>query len=67
MKARLIFDLSDREDAMAHRRCIHSAAMAQVLFELVHNGHTCRNFSELYSKIIDECEKHGIVIDDLIE
>jgi hypothetical protein len=66
MKARLTFDLNDPDDAMAHKRCIHSTGMALVIWELINNGHRCNNFSELYDKILKECEQNGIIIEDLI-
>ncbi len=66
MKARLTFDLSDPDDARAHRRCIHSEGMALVLWELIHNSINCSSAEEFEAWIEKECERHGIVIDDLI-
>ena len=66
MKARLTFDLSDEDDARAHRRCIHSTGMALVIWELVYNSHKCDNIAEMHEMINAQCERHGIVIDDLI-
>lgn len=67
MKARLTFDLSDKDDAMAHRRCTHSAGMALVIWDIIHKGHKCENIAEMYDYIAERCERYGIVIDDLIE
>ena len=66
MKARLTFDLSDPDDARAHRRCIHSEGMALVLWELVYNSHKCESTMQMHEMINAQCERHGIVIDDLI-
>lgn len=37
MKAKLIFDLEDADDRMAHLRCVKSLDMADILFQLSHN------------------------------
>jgi hypothetical protein len=66
MKARLTFDLSDPDDAMAHRRCIHSEGMALVLWELIYNSRDCNNLAEMREMIAQKCERNGVVIDDLI-
>ena len=66
MKARLTFDLSDPDDAMAHRRCIHSEGMALVLWELIYNSRDFNSVEDMQEMITQKCERYGIVIDDLI-
>jgi hypothetical protein len=66
MKARLTFDLSDPDDAMAHKRCIHSTGLALVIWELIHNSRKCENIDDMHDLITQKCDENGIVIDDLI-
>jgi hypothetical protein len=66
MKARLTFDLNDPDDAMAHKRCIHSTGLALVIWELIHNSRNCSSAEEFIDWIEKQCEEHGIVINDLI-
>ena len=66
MKARLTFDLNDPDDAMAHKRCIHSTGLALVLWELIHNSRKCENIDDMHDLITQKCDENGIVIDDLI-
>ena len=66
MKARLTFDLNDPDDARAHKRCIHSTGMALVLWEMIYNSRDCNSVKEMQEMIAQKCERHGIVIDDLI-
>jgi hypothetical protein len=66
MKARLTFDLSDPDDAMVHRRCIHSEGMALVLWELIYNSRDCNSVEDMQEMIAQKCERYGVVIDDLI-
>ena len=57
MKAILEFDLDDKEDRMAHLRCIKSLDMALLIFHFQYNN---RNFEELL-------EEYNIDIDELTE
>lgn len=66
MKARITFDLNDEDDARAHRRCIHSTGMALVIWEMIYNSRDCTSVEDMYDMITERCERHGIVIDDLI-
>ena len=36
-KATITFDLDNREDVMAHKRCSNADEMANIIFELEHN------------------------------
>ena len=67
MKARLTFDLSDRDDAMSHKRCIHSTGMALVIWDLIYNSRDCNSVEDMQEMITQKCERYGIVIDDLID
>jgi hypothetical protein len=67
MKARLTFDLSDRDDAMSHKRCIHSTGLALVLWDLIYNSRDCNSVEDMQEMIAQKCERYGIVIDDLID
>jgi hypothetical protein len=77
MKAILKFDLDDRDDRMAHLRCVKSSDMANVLFEVTHNlkkqleddGETGYNvgIEDTINRIIELMDGNGIIIDDLIE
>ena len=66
MKARLTFDLNDPDDAMAHKRCIHSTGLALVRWEMIHNSRKCNNIDDMHDLITQKCDENGIVIDDLI-
>lgn len=66
MKARITFDLNDEDDARAHRRCIHSTGMALVIWEMIYNSRDCTSVENMHDMITERCERHGIVIDDLI-
>ena len=66
MKARLTFDLNDPDDAMAHKRCIHSTGLALVIWEMIHNSRKCNNIDEMHDLITQKCDENVIVIDDLI-
>ena len=66
MKARLTFDLNDPDDAMAHKRCIHSTGLALVIWEMIHNSRKCNNIDDMHDLITQKCDENGIVIDDLI-
>jgi hypothetical protein len=67
MKARLTFDLNDRDDAMSHKRCIHSTGLALVLWDLIYNSRDCNSVEDMQEMIAQKCERYGIVIDDLID
>ena len=66
MKAILKFDLDDPDDAMAHKRCIHSTGLALVIWEMIHNSRKCENIDDMHDLITQKCDENGIVIDDLI-
>jgi hypothetical protein len=66
MKARLTFDLNEPDDARAHKRCIHSEGMALVIWEMIYNSRDCNSVEEMQEMITQKCERHGIIIDDLI-
>ena len=77
MKARLEFNLDNKDDRLAHLRCVKSLGMAIVLFEVTHNlgkqleddGETGYNagIEDTISAIIELMDENGILIDDLIE
>jgi hypothetical protein len=66
MKAILKFDLDDPDDAMAHKRCIHSTGLALVIWEMIHNSRKCENIDDMHDLITQKCDENGIVIDDII-
>ena len=66
MKAKLIFDLDDRYDAMAHKRCIKSTDMALALFELRHNFRK-QCYSEIESKIHDPYSISDFIFNEMFE
>jgi len=82
MKARLEFDLNDRDDSFAHFRSIKSTDMACVLFQIAYNlkkrvtrrlesDHQERSefdgVDEVFSDIHDLFDEYDINIDELIE
>ena len=82
MKAKLEFDLNDRDDVFAHIRCVKSTDMASVLFQIVYNmrKRVTRRLEaeiqeknefdcieEVFSDIYDLLEDYNINIDELIE
>ena len=82
MKAKLEFDLNDRDDVYAHIRCVKSIDMASVLFQIAYNlkKRVTRRLeaepeerdefdgvSEVFSDIYDLLEEYNINIDELIE
>ena len=82
MKARLEFDLNDRDDVFAHNRCVKSIDMASVLFQIAYNlkkrvtrrlesepkeRNEFDGVDEVFSDIHDLLEEYGINIDELIE
>ena len=79
MKAQLIYDLSDREDTLAHLRAVHSTSMALVLWETMINGHNklvkhkdvsdeyAQGVQDVFSLMTELCINEGIDIEQLIE
>lgn len=82
MKAKLEFDLNDRDDVFAHNRCIKSVDMASVLFQIAYNlkkrvthrleaepqnRNEFDGIDEVFSEINLLLEEYGINIDELIE
>ena len=82
MKAILEFDLNDRDDRMAHLRCVKSEDLAWVLFEILSNLRKKVEFEvesfeadstpsdgvyAAFRRIHELCDSKGIVIDDLID
>jgi hypothetical protein len=82
MKAILEFDLDNRDDRMAHLRCVKSEDMAWVLFEIMSNLRKKVEFEvesfeadstpsdgvyAAFRRIGELCDSKGIVIDDLID
>tara|TARA_R110002126_G_scaffold151079_3_gene297882 strand:+ start:1012 stop:1206 length:195 start_codon:yes stop_codon:yes gene_type:complete len=64
MKAKLTFDLDDRDDKMAHLRCVKSLDMACAIFEVVNNNKHLTD-KQIVEKMYDEFKP--IDIDNLIE
>lgn len=82
MKAKLIFNLENFDDIVAHKRCVKSLDMASVLFEITANlkkkcEYACENMSDnsdqfdgvelVFSEIYRLLEEHDINIDKLIQ
>lgn len=80
MKARLEFNLDDKEDERAHKRCVKALDMACVLFELQSNlFRSVDSYIEQFNPSAEETkefimeringliEENAIVIEDLIE
>lgn len=82
MKAKLEFDLNDRDDVFAHIRCVKSTDMASVLFQIAYNlkkrvtrrlesdpqeRDEFDGLDEVFSYIYDLFEEYNINIDELIE
>lgn len=81
MKSKLIFDLNDPDDQLAHLRAVKSTQMALVIWEIWHN--TIRSvereidndilkdqhdvLDSVRSKVSDLLEANGIDIDNLIQ
>lgn len=81
MKAKLIFDLENPDDVMAHNRCVKSLDMASMLFEITANlrkkcEYACENMSEdsgqfdgvdlVFDEIFKLLEESNINIEELI-
>lgn len=76
MKATLEFDLTDRDDEMAHMRCIKALDMALVLWHFTHNLRKtmecelkCDEETEnaVFKELYDLFEEYDINIDNLVE
>lgn len=77
MKAKLIFNLDEHEDRIAHLRCVKSFDMALVLWEFLKNSRKTlenREFEDsydaieaTYERLFELLEEHSINIDGLIE
>jgi hypothetical protein len=75
MKAKLIFDLNDVEDNVAHRRCVKAIDMALALWQIQEltremldtseNGKTIDGI-EMESRMNIIFEEHGINLDLLV-
>lgn len=81
MKAKLVFNLENPDDVIAHNRCIKSLDMASVLFEITANlrkkcEYVCEIMSEdsdqfdgvelVFTEIHKSLEEHNINIEELI-
>ena len=67
MKAILQFDLRDRDDEMAHLRCVKALNMAIVLWEITHNNDQIETKEALTQKINMLMFDHNVDLDELIE
>lgn len=75
MQAKLIFDLDDSNDQMAHLRCIKSLDMALVIWEFVRNSRkklenrefkdSCEAIDATYERLFELLEEYDINIDKL--
>ena len=79
-KAKIEYDLSDRDDMYAHKRAIKSLDMALVLWDLTHNtkkgldwameGKEMDKYDALemvFEKIYEIMSEHNISLEDLME
>ena len=75
MKAQLVFNLDDRDDAIAHFRCVKALDMALCLYNIKEALATISDTSEdgrhidyldLMNAVNEAMEKQSINIDDLI-
>ena len=78
MKAKLIFDLDDIDDKMAHERCVKSTDMALVLWEIMTNSYRGltngydeddsyhKGVDAVYEKLRELMEEHDINPHNLI-
>ena len=79
IKAKLIFNIEDREDHMDLMRALSATDMAIILWETIHNSYrklaNHDDVSEDYKEgvidtlehVRDLCAEHGIDVDKLIE
>jgi hypothetical protein len=79
-KAKLVYDLNEPDDVMAHKRAVKSLDMAIALWTITHNtkkglewsmeGKEMDKYDALemvFDKIYEILEEHNIKMDDLIE
>lgn len=79
-KAKIEYDLNDRDDMYAHKRAIKSLDMALALWEITHNtkkglewsmeGKEIDKYDALelvYEKIFEILSNHNVDLEDLIE
>ena len=78
MKAKLIFDLDDIDDKMAHERCVKATDMALVLWEIMTNSYRGltngydeedgyhKGVDAVYEKLRELMEEHDINPHNLI-
>ena len=79
-KAKIEYDLNDRDDLFAHKRAVKSLDMALVLWEITHNtkkglewsmeGKEMDKYDALemvYEKIYEIMSEHNVDLEDLME
>lgn len=76
MKASLEFNLDDPEDSMAHLRCVKALDLCLVLWDLLASMRSTIKYSDddaavkvaevARTQLLELMDKHGIVLDDLI-
>jgi len=79
-KAKIEYDLNDRDDLFAHKRAVKSLDMALVLWDITHNtkkglewsmeGKEMDKYDALemvYEKIYEIMSEHNVDLEDLIE
>lgn len=79
-KAKIEYDLNDRDDLFAHKRAVKSLDMAIVLWEITHNtkkglewsmeGKEMDKYDALemvYEKIYEIMSEHNVDLEDLME
>jgi hypothetical protein len=79
-KAKIEYDLNDRDDLFAHKRAVKSLDMALVLWDITHNtkkglewsmeGKEMDKYDALelvYEKIFEIMSEHNVDLEDLIE
>ena len=77
MKAIILFDLSEQDEREEHLRFTKPTDMACVQFEITHNlkrkmitdntpPEYIEGVDDTIIQILELCQEHGIVIDDLI-
>ena len=78
-KAKLIYDLNEPDDIMAHKRAVKSFDMALAIWNITHNTKKSLEYSMdgkeidkyealdlVYEKIYEILDEHNIKIDELI-
>lgn len=79
-KAKIVYDLNEQEDVMAHKRAIKSLDLALALWNITHNTKKSLEWSMegkemdkydalemVFEKIHEIISEHNIDLDDLIE